>query len=55
MGNIAISLLSFIVVILLAIYWTVWKIRGELNQNLEKAASELSEIRKSLEKKADKA
>ena len=54
MENIAISLLSFMVVILLSIYWTVWKIRAELNQNLEKAASELSEIRKSLTTKTDK-
>jgi uncharacterized membrane protein YqjE len=51
MGNIAIGLLCFVVTVLLAIYWTVWKIRAELNQNLEKAASELSNIRKSLEKK----
>jgi hypothetical protein len=36
----------------LAIYWMVWKIRAELNQNLGKMASELAEIRKSLEKKA---
>ncbi len=35
----------------LAIYWTVWKIRAELNQNLGKMASELAEIRKALEKK----
>ena len=55
MVNIAVSLLSFLVIVLLAIYWTLWKVRGELNQNAEKVVSELSEIRKSLEKKADKA
>jgi len=55
MANLAVSLLCFVVVLLLAIYWTVWKIRAELNQNLEKVASELSEIRKSLEKKAGNA
>jgi hypothetical protein len=53
MWNIAISLICFLVIIQLAIYWTVWKIRGELNQNMEKITSELSKISKSLEKKAD--
>jgi len=37
-------------IVTLAIYWTVWKIRAELNQNLGNMASELSEIRKALEK-----
>ena len=55
MGNMTLILLCLVVIVLLAIYWTLWKIRAELNQNLEKVASELSEIRKSLEKKADKA
>jgi len=52
MANLAVSLLCFLLIVLLAIYWTLWKVRGELNQNMEKVASELSEIRKSLEKKA---
>ena len=54
MENLAVSLLGILAVVVLAIYWTVWKIRAELNQNLEKAASELSEIRKSLTAKTDK-
>lgn len=45
------GLLGIVTVAVLAIYWTVWKIRAELNQNLGKATSELGEIRKSLEKK----
>ncbi|MGB2865909.1 MAG: hypothetical protein WBC05_21430 [Sedimentisphaerales bacterium] len=52
MANMAVSLLGFSVVVLLAIYWTLWKVRGELNESWEKLISELSEIRKSLEKKA---
>jgi len=55
MEDLVLSLLCMLLIVILAIYWTVWKIRAELKQNLEKAASELSEIRKSLEKKADKA
>jgi len=51
MDNIVPLLLSLLFIVVLAIYWTVWKIRAELNQNLGNMASELSEIRKSLEKK----
>ena len=54
MENMTLILLCFVVILLLAIYWTLWKVRAELNQNLEKAASELSEIRKSLTAKTDK-
>jgi hypothetical protein len=52
--NAMIGLLCLITVVVLAIYWTVWKCRGDLNQNLEKVISELSEIRKALAGKADK-
>ena len=52
MANLAVSLLCFLLIVLLAIYWTMWKIRGELNESREKLISELSNIRKSLEKKA---
>ncbi len=45
------GLLCLMAVVVLAIYWTVWKIRAELNQNLGKMGSELGEIRKLLEKK----
>jgi len=48
------GLLCIVTVVVLAIYWTVWKIRAELNQNLGKLASELAEIRKSLAAKANK-
>jgi len=49
--NAIVGLLLLVTIVVLAIYWTVWKIRAELNQNLGKMASELGEIRKSLEKK----
>jgi hypothetical protein len=55
MENMVISLLCFLIIVLLAIYWTLWKIRGELNESREKLKSELSEVRNLLEKKADKA
>ena len=45
------SLLLLVTVSVLAIYWTVWKIRNELNQNLGKMVSELTQIRQSLQKK----
>jgi len=44
-------LLPLVTVSVLAIYWTVWKIRNELNQNLGKMVSELTQIRQSLQKK----
>jgi hypothetical protein len=53
--NLLAALLCFMLIVLLAIYWTLWKIRGELNESQGKLISELSEVRKSLEKKADKA
>ena len=49
--NAIIGLVCLSTVGVLAIYWTIWKMRAELNQNLGKMASELAEIRKSLEKK----
>jgi hypothetical protein len=48
-------LLCFAIIVLLAIYWTLWKVRAELNESREKLTSELSEIRKALETKAGKA
>jgi hypothetical protein len=48
-------LLCFAIIVLLAIYWTLFKVRAELNESREKLASELSEIRKLLDKKAEKA
>jgi len=45
------SLLILLTISVLAIYWTVWKIRNELNQNLGKMVSELTQIRQSLQKK----
>jgi len=49
--NAIVGLLCIVTVVVLAIYWTIWKVRAELNQNLGKMTSELGEIRKSLEKK----
>jgi hypothetical protein len=49
--NAIVGVLCLTTIVVLAIYWTVWKIRAELNQNLGKMASELGEIRKLLEKK----
>ena len=46
-----IVLLCFMITILLAIYWTVWKIRNELNQHLGKMVSELTRMGQSLQKK----
>ena len=46
-----VSLLILMTISVLAIYWTVWKIRNELNQNLGKMVSELTQIRQSLQKK----
>ena len=51
MDSIVPLLLCLMFIVTLAIYWTVWKIRAELNQNLGNMASELAEIRKALEKK----
>ncbi len=44
-------LMCFIVIIALAIYWTVWKIRADVNQHFGKMTNELSEVRQSLQKK----
>jgi hypothetical protein len=49
-------LLTFLgTIALYAMYWTLWKIHGELIEGRKKLQSDLSEIRKSLESKADKA
>ena len=54
MNNAIVGLMCLSTVAVLAIYWTVWKIRADLNQNLGKMASELGEIRKALGSRADK-
>ena len=51
--NITVIMICFSTVLLLAIYWIIFKIRQECNESREKIISELSEIRKSLEKKAE--
>ncbi len=50
--NAIIGLLCITTVSVLAIYWTIWKIRAELNQNLGKMASELAEMHKAIDKRA---
>jgi len=47
-------LLCFAIIVLLGIYYTLFKVRGELNESQEKLKSELSEVRKLLERVADK-
>ncbi|MHC4495031.1 MAG: hypothetical protein ACYSYM_04320 [Planctomycetota bacterium] len=44
-------LLCMAIIVLLAIYWTLWKIREELGPRHDKLMSELTETRKSLEQK----
>lgn len=53
--NTIIGLLCFLGVLSLGIYYTLFRIRHELSENQEKLKSELSEVRKLLERKADKA
>ena len=55
MNEMLIVVSCFGITVLLAVYWTLWKIRGELNEGREKLESDLSEVRKLLESKADKA
>ena len=45
------TLLPIIAVVVLAIYYTLFKIRKELNASQEKIASSLLEIQKALDKK----
>lgn len=52
--QLGITLLCLAIIVLLALYYNIFKIRGELNQGREKLTSELSEVRKLLEKIADK-
>ena len=54
MSNAQFGLIGLSTVAVLALYWTLWKLRGELTGALEKLQSELSAIRKALEGKADK-
>jgi F0F1-type ATP synthase membrane subunit b/b' len=51
-GTVLLTLL--IVVFLAAVYWTVFKIRADLNESQERIRAELSEIRKLLESKTGK-
>ena len=51
MNAFMLALLLLVTVSVLAIYWTAWKIRNELNQNLGKMVSELTQMRQSLQKK----
>lgn len=51
-----IMMLIFLMVVLLgAVYWTLFKIRAELTDSQERIRAELSEIRKLLGSKTDKA
>jgi len=52
--TVLITLTCFGTIALLAIYWTLWKIRGELTEGRQKLKSDLSEVRKLLESKAGK-
>ena len=47
-----VGLLCMSIVLFLAIYWTIWKIRKESTDFQGKITSQLSEIAKSLEKKS---
>ncbi len=51
MDSLSTALICFIIIIALAIYWTVWKIRADVNQHFGKMITELSEIRNSFQKK----
>lgn len=52
--NILATILCLLIVVVLAIYYTLFKIRQELTENQAKLESELSEVRKALEKATDK-
>jgi len=45
------GVLCAVFIVLLAIWWNVWTIRNELNQNLRKMVSELTQMGQSLQKK----
>ena len=50
------ALLTLVIVVFLAaVYWTVFKIRGDLTQSQKQIRAELVEIRKLLGNKTDKA
>lgn len=50
------ALLTLVIVVFLAaVYWTVFKIRGDLTESQERIRAELAEIRKLLASKTDKA
>ena len=53
-AELGILLLCLMTIVLLAIYYTVFKVRRELTESQEKMNSELSEVRKLLERIADK-
>lgn len=52
MSALHIGLTCLMTVVLLAIYWTLWKIRGEMIEGREKLKSDLSEMRKLVDKQA---
>lgn len=54
MSIVLMTLTWFGTVSLLAMYWTLWKIRGELLEGRKNLQSDLSEVRKLLESKAGK-
>ena len=49
--NILIILVCLVAIVVLGIYWTLWKTRNELKQNLEKMVSVFTQIGQSPEKK----
>ena len=51
MSNVLVSVTCFELIVLLAVYWTLWKIRGELIEGRESLKSDLSDIKKLLETK----
>ena len=52
--QIVVVLICLMAVSVLAIYYTVFKVRQELNENLGKLNSEFAEVRKLLEKMTQK-
>jgi uncharacterized membrane protein YqjE len=52
-GMVLLTVLS--VIFLAAVYWTLFKIRGDLAESQKQIRAELSEIRKLLESKTNKA
>ncbi|MHC4699647.1 MAG: hypothetical protein ACYTFQ_03630 [Planctomycetota bacterium] len=55
MSNLQLSVTCMGLIVLLAVYWTLWKTRNDLIEGRENLKSQLSDIQKLLESKADKA